>query len=486
MGALVPIIMPRERAEPKVLWQPHHGPQMRFLETRCNEVLYGGAAGGGKSAGLIAMPLRWLKHKDFQAIILRREGTQLGNLLKKAEALYPAKRFGGKSKLVGSSVIWTFPSGAKVWFTHCEHEDSYQRFDGDEFQIVEFDELTHFTEKQYKGLRARIRAPHRELPRYTRSTTNPGGPGHAWVFDRWGAWLDPNAMIPGLGNADGKTPLATPGEILHFALRNGMQTVVGKDELGDDGEPALSRTFIPAKLSDNPSIAKEDPGYLSNLNGLDAVERAQKKDGNWLVSYSSGTLFKKQWWKYLDAVPADVTQWVRKWDFAATEPNDANRDPDWTRGVKMGKTADGRFIIADVESIRGTPGAVEALVLETAIRDGAHVQVRVPEDPGSAGKVVAARYVSLLSGYDVHADRETGDKVTRARPLSAQAEAGNVYLIRGPWNRVFTEEHEAFPTTGVHDDQVDGASGAFSALQPTSDEETLRRRLLAYKNWRPS
>lgn len=463
MGALA-------QPAPKVLWQPHPGPQTRFLATRCHEVLYGGAAGGGKSAGLIAMPLRWIKHKDFQAIILRREGTQLGNLLKKAEALYPAKRFGGRSKLVGSSVIWTFPSGAKIWFTHCEHEDSYQRFLGDEFQIVEFDELTHFTEEQYKGLRGRIRSPHRDLPRYTRSTTNPGGPGHKWVFGRWGAWLDPKAVVPGLTPGEGKTPPAAPGQILWFALRNGVQTVVAPGDLGDDGEPALSRTFIPAKLSDNPSIAENDPGYLSNLNGLDAVQRAQMKDGDWLAVDGRGAYFKRQWWKFIDAPPAEVLSRWRAWDRAATEPHDGNKDPDWTRGVKISRATDKRFFIEDMRSMRNRPLAVRQLMRTTAELDGAETSIALFRDPGSAGVDEEASSIELLAGFDVHSGPATGDKVARARPFSAQVEAGNVYLVRGPWNEEFIQEFEDFPE-GSHDDAVDAGSSAFSRVAPVSDLE---------------
>jgi predicted phage terminase large subunit-like protein len=469
---------------PPVLWQAHPGPQFRFTTSRAHEVLYGGAAGGGKSAGLIAIPLRWVTNPHFSALILRRDTTQLGDLLKKARGIYPSKLLGGRAKADGASVTWRFPSGASVRFTHCQHEDDVARFDGWEFSLVEFDELTHFTEKQYLGVRARIRSPHPGLPRYTRSTTNPGGEGHVWVFARWGAWLDPHFRIKGLPAGEGGKPPAAPGQVLWFVKRGGAEICVQEGETGDNNAPAMSRTFIPARLADNPSLAVNDPTYASTLASLDSVRRAQLEDGNWLVSYSAGSLFRKEWFRYLDAPPVDVEARVRRWDFAATEPNDSNRDPDWTRGVLMSKTKDGRFVVEDVESIRGRPAAVENLVLETAIRDGVNVQIRIPEDPGSAGKVVAARYVSLLGGFDVHAERETGDKVTRARPLSAQAEAGNVLLVRGSWNRGFVEELESFPTAGVHDDQVDGASGAFSSLQPTSDAEALERRLAAYQQIR--
>lgn len=106
---------------------------------------------------------------------------------------------------------------------------------------------------------------------------------------------------------------------------------------------------------------------------------------------------------------------------------------------------------------------METLFRNTATQDGRLVKVRIPQDPGAAGKAVAAHYIKLLAGWDVKAAPETGSKEVRATPLAAQAEAGNVKLVRGPWNEAFLEELCMFPS-GKHDDQVDGSSGAFAEL----------------------
>src|SRR5690606_29111291 len=111
---------------------------------------------------------------------------------------------------------WTFPAGGKAKFRHCQKPGDYKKYDGWEINLLCFDELTHFTERQYKYLCARVRSSRPELPTLIRATTNPGGPGHEWVFRHWGAWLDPEFMAEGLEpRFDGDKPLppAKPGEV---------------------------------------------------------------------------------------------------------------------------------------------------------------------------------------------------------------------------------------------------------------------------------
>jgi predicted phage terminase large subunit-like protein len=102
-------------------------------------------------------------------------------------------------------------------------------------------------------------------------------------------------------------------------------------------------------------------------------------------------------------------------------------------------------------------------VRQTAEEDGRAVDVAMEQEPGSAGKVVTDCYLRLLAGWHFHAERSTGSKADRAQPLAAQAEGGNVKLVRGAWNKEFLDEVEAFPF-GRHDDQVDAASLGFARL----------------------
>jgi predicted phage terminase large subunit-like protein len=175
-----------------------------------------------------------------------------------------------------------------------------------------------------------------------------------------------------------------------------------------------------------------------------------------------GGLFKRAGVRIVDAIPAGVLQWVRRWDLAGTE-QEPGTDPDWTVGVKMGSLPDGRWIIAHVARFRGGPLEVEKTLKATADLDGPACVVGLPQDPGQAGKAQVRHLRQLLAGSMVSAAPETGSKHTRAGGLAAQWEAGNVLLLRGEWNHEFIEEM-CFFDSGTHDDQVDAAAGAFNLL----------------------
>jgi predicted phage terminase large subunit-like protein len=161
----------------------------------------------------------------------------------------------------------------------------------------------------------------------------------------------------------------------------------------------------------------------------------------------------------VDAIPAGVVQWARGWDLAATEGAG-----DYTAGPKIGKLADGRFIVADVVREQYGTAKRDALIKNTAAADGmGRVKQSLPQDPGQAGKSQVKALATMLAGHHVMHSTETGDKVVRARGFAAQVNAGNVLMLRGPWNKAFTDELQLFPN-GLNDDQVDGASRAFDAL----------------------
>ncbi len=170
-----------------------------------------------------------------------------------------------------------------------------------------------------------------------------------------------------------------------------------------------------------------------------------------------GASFKRLWFEIVDAVPAGTTD-VRFWDRGATKTGDP------TAGVRMGRNGTGRLYIRDVQRIAGRPLEVERLIRQTAELDGPDVPVWMEQEPGSSGVDTIDHYTrEILQGFIFRGKRSTGDKVTRADPLAAQAEAGNVALVRGDWNATFLDEVANFPF-GEHDDQVDAASGAFNAL----------------------
>lgn len=175
-----------------------------------------------------------------------------------------------------------------------------------------------------------------------------------------------------------------------------------------------------------------------------------------------GGMFKRAWFEIRGAAPAGC-KWVRGWDLAATESKSAAR----TAGVLMGKAPDGTFWIADVVKGQLSPAKMEKLLISTASQDGRAVPGSIPQDPGQSGKSQVQYLLRQLAGFKYRSSTESGDKEARAQPLAAQAEAGNVFLVEGAWNREFLDEIEAFAPGAKWKDQVDAASRAFSELVET-------------------
>jgi len=463
------------------IWQPHEGPQKDFYTSTADEVLFGGAAGGGKSMSAVALPIPWVGHSDLRSLVLRRRTDDLRDLLDKAKKVY---KYGQKTGVrpftpacpdahfINSPPYeCRFPAGGIIYFNHCEDANDWEKYQGQEYQIIVFEELTQFTERQYLEIKSRLRSGSPGLPRLVRATTNPGGTGHEWVFKRWRWWLNPEATIPGRAprvGADGKPlPPAAPGEVLWI-----WRDEHGEEHVVPPGHPdATSRTFIPARLEDNPTLLAEDPTYRTKLRDFDPVRRAQLERGDWLAKPGKGRYFRLEWVTIVDACPSD-TRFVRAWDKAATEPTPQNPDPDWTRGVKLGYShSTGRYYIADLASTQAAPGVVKALIRNTAELDGKDVLIRLAQDPGQAGKADAADDVQKLDGFTVVTARVTGDKVTRfggfssqAAPQSTGGVQGRVCLVRGPWNKELIDELEAFPEGG-HDDIADALSDAYDEVR---------------------
>lgn len=181
-----------------------------------------------------------------------------------------------------------------------------------------------------------------------------------------------------------------------------------------------------------------------------------------------GAIFQVGMIQTVDAIPAGYVEWCRGWDFASS---DGKKD-DWTAGGKIGKLADGRFIIADMARERFLTDKRDALLRNVASADGVGVRISLPQDPGQAGKSQVLYLTRQLAGYSVHTSPETGDKVTRAEPLAAQVNVGNVLMLRGAWNADLVEELRAFDS-GAYDDQVDALSRAFARLLGVVDPQPV-------------
>lgn len=168
--------------------------------------------------------------------------------------------------------------------------------------------------------------------------------------------------------------------------------------------------------------------------------------------------FEREWFEMVDQAPA-LRAIVRGWDLAATEKSKKNRDPDWTRGVKIGRSESGRLFVLDGCGIQGSPGAVGSLLTATATADGHDTTQAFWQDPGQAGKDQAATKRELLSGFAVRFKPATRSKLSYAAPFSSMANSGRVSVVKGQWNDSWFDELESFPD-GPHDDWVDATSRA--------------------------
>lgn len=402
------------------------------------ELLAGGAAGPGKSELLVVAPLRWVNHSTFRAVLFRNTFPELQRtLIEKSRRLYPST--GGTYN--ESRHTWTWASGATIEFAYLESDRDVHRYQGAEFQFCGWDELPHFTEYAYRYMQSRLRGT-AGVPIRLRATANPDGPHLEWVRARFAPWID------------GHVPA---GEARWFDPEGRI--------VSRDAPHALSRCYIPGRLRDNPYLP---PEYVAQLMALDPVTRAKLLDGDWDACVGEGKLFHRDWWTYLDAAPACARR-VRGWDLGA------GGDP--TEGVLIGDRGAGivpRYVVLDVVTHVGPPHEVHALIASTAKADGKAVTVRLPQDPGQAGKDQALTYARELVGYTVRSKPVTGDKVVRAGPFSSQVGARNAAVVRAPWTPGFVGQLHAFPDT-KRDDKVDAASDAFAELSSASGPPTSGR-----------
>lgn len=419
-------------------------------------------------------PLRHVSNPGFGAVFFRRTTVQIrneGGLWDESMKLYPYA--GGEPK--EHALTWKFRSGATISMAHLEHDKTVLNWQGSQIALLLFDELTHFSESQFFYMLSRNRSMCGVRP-YVRASCNPDADSWVAKFISW--WIDPATGLPITERAGKIRWFVRVGESLFWA--DSPQELEHHTMLNEDGVrvpiPPKSVTFIPARLTDNKALMAADPGYMATLLALPLVERERLLGGNWKIRPAAGLYFSRTWVQVVDAVPAGV-RIARGWDLASTPKTESN-DPDWTSGTKMGKLPDGRYIVLDSRKDRKAPAGVESMIKNTASQDGYECEISLPQDPGQAGKAQVTNLVKLLDGYTVRFSPETGDKITRFSPFSAQAEAGNVLVLRGAWNDEWFDELEGFPEA-EKDDAVDSTSRAYNTLL---NDAPVVRMLLSRKN----
>lgn len=434
-----------QTADDEFVIGPQPGPQTQFLMSKSDIAIYGGAAGGGKSWGLLLDALRYAALrpvKGFGAVIFRRTSPQItaeGGLWDESGKLYPLTS--GVPKQTRLEWVWS-EYKTKIRFAHMQYESDRLNWQGSQIPYLGFDELTHFSQIQFFYMLSRNRSLCGVKPR-VRATTNPDA--DSWVRSFLSPWVDPSFPDP-----------AESGEIRWF-VRDGGQIIWCNSDTPD----AKSVTFVRSSVYDNKILLEKNPEYLANLKALPLVERRRLLDGDWSIR-PSGNKFKRHWFELIDVPPADMEATVRYWDLAATEPKDGS-DPDYTVGVKIGRKNDIYYVL-DVQRERLTPGKIEQLIKNTAAQDGVDTVIYMEQEPGSSGVNTISTYRRLLAGYQFRPNKTTGSKELRANIASSQAEGGNIKIVKAYWNDAFLNELAAFPTKGVHDDAVDACSGAMEKI----------------------
>jgi predicted phage terminase large subunit-like protein len=285
---------------------------------------------------------------------------------------------------------------------------------------------------------------------YVRASANPE-PG--WLADFLAWWI----------GEDGYAIPERSGKI-RWMIRENYNTYWSDDpkKLQEDHPDSTPKsvTFILSTVYDNEILLNTDPGYLANLQALDNVERMRllgegTRGGNWTIKPAAGKVFNKAWFEIVPAVPAGGSE-LRFWDLAATEKKTA----DFTASCKL-KIVNKIIYILDATADQTDPAKTDAAMKNIAGQDGKGVAIRFEQEGGASGKRDARYIVSMMAGYDCQPVPPQGDKITRAKPLAAQAFIGNVKLLEGDWNERWLNHMHGQPDLD-HNDEMDAASGAYS------------------------
>lgn len=437
---------------------------MAFASSKADIVIYGGAAGGGKSWALTYSPLPYVHIPGFLGVIFRRESPELKPLLKIARELYPLR--GGVIR-ESPNIDVRFPPmkgrgrGGEIIFRHLQHAKDVHAHQGPEYAFIGFDELCSFEADQFWYLVSRLRTTCGVTP-FLRATCNPDPDSFVKGLIRW--WLD----------KDGRYPRPERSGVPRYFVRDQdtdkLRWADTEEELLDAGYREVmikSLTFIASSLQDNRILMEAQPGYEGTLLSLNRVDRERLLRGNWQIREDAGSLFKRAWFPVVVEPPSEPIVTIRHWDKAATEaPADKHPGPDWTRGARVSLLTDGRLFIHHVEGCRLTPGAVNDRLLSIAAQDGKGTIVGLWQDPGQAGKADVEHTQKLIrkAGFASEVVRASQNKLAYAKIWSSKAERGDILLQRGAWNEAFLGEAESFPE-GAHDDIIDAVSGAVQLLE---------------------
>lgn len=448
---------------------PNPGPQSLLLESKADITIFGGAAGGGKSYGLLLDVLKYAKEKRFKnwrGVIFRRlssEMTGAGGIWEDAKRIflnaYPSCR-----PVASPTHRIYFPSGAQLEFRHLNRDDTVESYRSSSYSWIGFEEVNQFTSHQFFYMTSRNRNAF-GYPNRVRCTTNPDSDSWLKEFVSW--WINPDTGYAIRERANVVRYYLRDHEtdkLLWYSTKS--EAMAANPTRAGKSNPK-SVVFIPSRLKDNPTLYNSD--YRSQMMELPRIERErllgdEDLGGNWKISAEDG-LFKREWFPVLRERPKELTRIVRAWDLAATAERDGNQ-PCYTAGVLMGVDKSGVFYVLDVVRFRAEPSGVMNVMAGVANTDRTtygNVETFFEQEGGSGGEFAAQQIIKNLAGFTIRGIRPQGNKQARSGPVQSQAEAGNIKLIAGEWVTDYLNELVKFPF-GTYADQVDATSLALSQL----------------------
>jgi predicted phage terminase large subunit-like protein len=483
-------------------FKPSSPKQAAFLQSNSFFTVYGGAMGSGKTYQGLLRFLRWWKDPNFVGVVVRKNATflkQAGGAFDEACELY--KKLDPKCLITKQPMVIKFSTGSKIFFTGYDGQAGRDAFQGIQVSAIMIDEGTQVSEEDVLWMMKRLRG-RAKMDKNIWVTCNPDPDSY---LRKWIDWYLYPKEHPHAGRPDPSKSgverwyLMIGGEIIWGQswqeLFDTHHVRMGKNTSGQWNCNPKSFRFIGATCEDNPIMLRDNPDYVGTLLAQSPVEVERQFFGNWDVRPEDSGYFKRSWVTMLNphskddmSYRKDVVKRVRCWDLACTLPSEKNPNPDFTAGVLMAKTKDGRFIIEDVIQVRKREGENVDFIISVAKEDAkkfGNVQTYLPQDPAESGKSIKFQRAKEFANAGVSVrfikvSTKKG-KIDRFLPFSASAENGIVsVLVNNDWNDIYFSELEAFDGVSrrIHDDMCDSTSDAFNTLATTKEYKKLNLALI--------
>ena len=480
-----------------------------FLCRQNNNVFITGNS--GKTFCSLMRFMRWIHDPKFFGYVFRKNATDMkggGGAFDEAVSMFTA--YDPSTESTKQPMQIKFRNGASLSFIGMDGDAGKKAIHGKQISAAMVDEATHLSQDEIEWIISRLRTQAKEIDGTPMKpsiwlTCNPQPDTyiHNLIKDYY---LYPKGTVIN-GEEVGGRPIPERNGDYRYYLKLGNDMVWGEtyEELfntyqsifpknpttGESTCKPMKFQFIGATCYDNPPLLEADPTYISKLLSLGRVDRERLLMGSWEAREEAGGHFKREWTPIINSIDEDkIVQRVRCFDLASSVPTEANPYPDWTVGVLMAKTVDGRYIIEDVQRFQKRAGEVEMAVIDIVRKDKEYYKgnykAYLPQDPASAGQISRKYWAKMFAeqGIPIYFIKSGthGSKLKRFEPFSASSENGLIEVLKADWNNAFFSELEGFDgkrsNSSKKDDQVDPTSDCFNILATKKELPKLNARKL--------